>query len=118
MERTLAVSIKTPPVGPLEERSGNASSPSDEQMREEQDVRDNVLQSLPHRGLRRKGNVTGFELLGGGSWSYLNNYLLLLYVDIDGESVVDELATVLPKGSTISVVGEYLSLESSQQLQA
>jgi len=25
---------------------------------------------------------------------------------------------VLPKGSTISVVGEYLSLESSQQLQA
>ena len=62
--------------------------------------------------------MTGFELLGGGSWSYLNNYLLLLYVDIDGESVVDELATVLPKGSTISVVGEYLSLESSQQLQA
>jgi hypothetical protein len=62
--------------------------------------------------------VSGFELLGGGTWSHLNNYLLLLYIDLDGDWVADELTTVLPKGSLVSVVGEYESLAISQPTHA
>ena len=122
---TLAVTIKTPPVGQLEKGSGDGSNPSDDQMREEQAARDNVvssllpfLQSLPQRPLRRQGNVMGFELLGTGTWSNLNNYLLLINTDIGGEELVDELATVLPSGSSVSLVGEFESLQKLQPAQA
>jgi hypothetical protein len=122
---TIAITIKTPPVGALEDGSGDGSAPSDEQMREEQAARDAVvnslvpfLQSLPHRPARRQGNVTGFELLGANTWSNLNKYLLLLSVDIGGAGLADELAAALPSGSSVSVVGEFESLQKSQPSQA
>jgi hypothetical protein len=117
---TLAITIETPPVGRLEEGRADASHPSDDEMREEQAARDNVvkslvefLETLPHRPPRRQGNVTGFELLGAGTWSKLNNYLLLLTVDIGGGNLAGELAAVLPDGSSVAVVGNYASLHAS-----
>lgn len=93
---TIAITIKTPPVGALEDGSGDGSAPSDET-----DARgagrpgrscDSLvpfLQSLPHRPARRQGNVTGFELLGANTWSNLNKYLLLLSIDIGGAGLAD-----------------------------
>jgi hypothetical protein len=121
---TIAITSKTPPVGQLE-KGGDGSPPSDEQMREEQAARDAVanslvpfLQSLPLRPARRHGNVISFELLGAGTWSNLDNYLLLLNVDIGGAGLADELAAVLSSGSSVSVVGEFESLQTSQPLRA
>ncbi|WP_433521265.1 hypothetical protein ACQPZ2_28440 [Nocardia pseudovaccinii] len=120
----MTITIKTPAIGQLEEGSGDGSPLSDEQMREEKAARDKVLQSLvpflqslPHRPPRRAGNVFGFELLGASTWSNLNHYLLLLDVDIVGGRLVDELAKVLPSGSSVSVVGDFEPLETSQPSQ-
>ncbi|HYZ68338.1 MAG TPA: hypothetical protein VE666_11145 [Mycobacterium sp.] len=120
---TLAITIQTPPVGELE-NSGDGSNPTDVQMQEEQAARDNMLkalipflQSLPQRPPHRAANVTGFDLLGANSWSRLNNYLLLLNTDIGQGGLVDELSEHLPEGSQVSMVGEFVSIESSRQLQ-
>ena len=115
---TLAISIGLPPVGELE-TSGDGSSPTDAQMAEEERARQNFLdlvspyfESLPKRPPHRQGNVSRVELLGRGVWSQLNHYLLLVTVDI-GETGIDrELLAKLPKGSTVSVVGTFESLQS------
>ncbi|MFI6959871.1 hypothetical protein ACIBJI_41215 [Nocardia sp. NPDC050408] len=122
---TMTITINTPAVGYREEGSDNGSFPSDEQMREEKAARDKVLQSmvpflqsLPNLPPRRAGNAFGLELLGARTWSNLHKYLLLLDVDTVGGGLADELATVLPSGSSVSVVGDSEPLETSQPSQA
>jgi hypothetical protein len=116
---TLAISIQVPPIGELE-TSGDGSSPTQAQMDEEMAARDSLLRivspfldSLPRRPPHRSGNVSGFDLLGGKVWSRLNQYLLLLTVDIADSRVSDELSNLLPQGSKISVLGEFESVQSS-----
>lgn len=115
---TLAIRIDLPPVGELE-TSGDGTSPTDAQMAEETDARQNFLdlvspffESLPKRPPRRTGNVSRVELLGRGVWSQLNHYLLLVTID-SGEAGIDqELSTMLPRGSQVSVVGAFESLQT------
>lgn len=118
---TFAIAIHVAPVGELE-LSGDGSSPTQQQMDEEQGAQDNLvktlvpfLQSLPKRPKSRVGNVTGFDLLGGSTWSRLNDYLLLLQVDLGpGPGVVEDLTKALPEGSEVSVLSDvYKPLASS-----
>jgi len=85
---TIVVSILLPPTGELE-TSGDGSSPTDEQMSEELQARQDFIDVLsPHveallkRDPHRQENVSRIELLGAGIWSKLNHYLLLVSVDV------------------------------------
>jgi hypothetical protein len=113
---TVAIRIDMPPRGVLEE-TGDGSAPTDEQMKEEQEVRKEfldrvgpLLASLPGRPPKRQGNVSQVELHGTDVWSELNHYLLLVTVDI-GDPGID-LTSVLPDGAEVSVVGSYTPLAS------
>jgi hypothetical protein len=114
----LTISIQLPPTGELE-ISGNGSSPTDDQMAEELQARQNFLdivspffETLPNRPPRRSGNVSRVELLGGGVWSQLNRYLLLVDVDIGEPRIDQELLALLPPGSKVSVVGAFDALQT------
>jgi hypothetical protein len=112
----LLVKIDAPPQGELE-ISGNGTNPTDDQMAEEQRIRQSFLdavspylESLPKRPPHRAGNVSHVELLGRDVWSEMNHYLLTLQVDI-GNVDLSELSTHLPPGSEVSVVGgDYQSI--------
>ena len=106
----LIVRIDAPPQGELE-TSGNGTSPTDEQMAEEQRIRQSFLdgvspylESLPQRPPHRSGNVSRVELLGKEIWSEMNHYLLVLHVDI-GDVNLSELPAHLPPGTEVNVVG-------------
>jgi hypothetical protein len=111
---TLTLSIDLPPVGELE-TSGDGTSPTDAQMEEETQARQDFLDlvspyfdSLPNRPLRRTGNVSRVKLLGAGVWSQLNHYLLLITSDGGGGAGIrEELLAVLPEGSRVSDVGSF-----------
>lgn len=110
---TLAITIDLPPTGELE-TSGDGTSPTQDQMDQETQARQNFidvispyLKSLPERPPRRAGNVSHVELLGRDVWSQLNHYLLLITIDI-GEACIDqELSALLPPGSQVSVAGVF-----------
>jgi hypothetical protein len=106
---TVAIRIDMPPKGI--EVNGEGSSPTDDQMAEEQAARDQfmeliapALSSLPERPPRRTGNVSRVQLLGANTWSNLNHYLVL--VDSDGE-VGPDLESVLPADAKVEVIGAY-----------
>ena len=114
---TLMVEIDVPPVGELE-TSGDGSSPTQQQMDEEQAARDKAidalrpyLESLPKRPPHRSGNVSRVELLGKSTWSNLNHYALLVSVDIGDPGVEQGLLDVLPEGSKVVVHGDLTSLD-------
>src|SRR6266511_6053204 len=113
---TVAIRIDMPPKGILEV-TGDGSAPTDEQMREELEDRQEFLDavvptlaSLPGRPPRRAGNVERVELLGTDVWSEVNHYLLLVTVDI-GDPGID-FASLLPAGGEAAMVGSYASLQS------
>lgn len=113
---TLTISIDLPPKGELE-TSGDGRSPTDAQMEEETQVRQDFLdivspyfESLPRRPPRRSGNVSRVKLLGREVWSELNHYLVLVTVDIGEPRIDEELLKLLPQGSQVSVVGAFSSL--------
>jgi hypothetical protein len=116
---TLVISIDLPRVGELE-TSGHGTSPTDAQMAEEMQARQNFLdvvspffESLPNRPSHRADNVSRVELLGRGIVSQLNHYLLLVSIDHIAKLRIDqELSTMLPKGSKVSVVGAFDSLQT------
>ena len=110
---TLAISIDLPPTGELE-TAGNGSSPTQAQMDEETrarqrfvDIVTSYLRSLPGTPAHRAGNVTRVELLGRNVFSQLNHYLLLVTVDIGDPGIEGHLSALLPRGTRISVVGEF-----------
>jgi hypothetical protein len=114
---TLAISISAPPSGELE-TSRNGSSPTAAQMDEELQVRQKFLKivapyltSLPERSAQRLGNVSHVELLGHTVWSQLNHYLLLVTVDIGDPGIDQQLSTLLPQGSQVSVTGYFGGIE-------
>ena len=118
MATTLAISIDLPPTGELETTS-NGSLPTEAQMAEEEKARQKFLDtvssylaSVPKRPPHRQGNVSSIELLGTGVWSQLNHYLLLVSVDIGDPGIDAELLAMLPKGSTVTVVGSYQPLQT------
>jgi|tagenome__1003787_1003787.scaffolds.fasta_scaffold20359001_3 hypothetical protein len=108
-------SVDMPPQGI--EVTGEGTSPSDEQMQEEQAARQKFrdfteprLEALLSRPLRRSGNVTSVELIGEGVWSKLNHYLVIVTTDI-GDPGLD-WTDVVPPGADVSVLaaGEYGSM--------
>jgi hypothetical protein len=114
---TLIVEIDVPPVGELE-TSGDGTSPTQEQMDEEQAARDKTmdalrpyLESLPKRPPHRSGNVSRVQLLGNNTWSNLNHYALLVAVDIGDPGIEQGLRDVLPEGSDIVVHADLTSLD-------
>jgi len=114
---TLIVEIDVPPVGELE-TSGNGTSPTQEQMDEEQAARDKTidalrpyLESLPKRPPHRSGNVNRVQLLGNNTWSNLNHYALLVSVDIGDPGIEQGLLDVLPEGSEFVVHEDFTPLE-------
>ena len=111
---TVVIRIDMPPKGVLEV-TGQGSNPTDEQMREEKQARQEFLDavtptlaSLPGRPSRRSGNVSRVELLGTNVWSQNNHYLLLVTVDI-GDPGID-WASFLPPGAEVSTIGAYSPL--------
>src|SRR3954470_15162590 len=103
----LLVKIDAPPQGELE-TSGNGTNPTDDQMAEEQRIRQSFLdgvspylESLPQQPFHRAGNVSRVELLGREVWSELNHYLLVLHVDI-GHVNLSDLPAHLPPGSEVT----------------
>ncbi len=121
---TMAITIDLPPVGELE-TSGDGSSPTDAQMGEEMQARQNFLDlvspylaSLPNRPPQRMGNVSGVELLGRDVWSQLNHYLLLVTIDIGDPGIDQDLSTRLPQGSRVSVAGAFDSLQTWSKTQS
>jgi hypothetical protein len=109
---TVAITIDLPPTGELE-TSGDGTAPTDAQMAEESQARQQFLdlvspylESLPKRPPRRSGNVSRVELLGREVWSQLNHYLLLVTVDI-GDPRMDELSALLPEGSQVATIGSF-----------
>ena len=111
---TVVVRIDMPPVDP---EGGGGTAPSDDQMQKEQQAREQFmafaeprLEEIASRPLRRTGNITRIELLGGSEWSTLNQYLLLVSTDI-GEPHVDWADLVPPGGAaTVMEGGPYASL--------
>jgi hypothetical protein len=71
-----------------------------------------VEEVLPPSPPHRQGNVSSIELLGTGVWSLLNHYLLLVSLDIGDPGIDRELLAMLPKGSKVTVVGSYQSLQT------
>jgi hypothetical protein len=111
---TVVIRIDLPPRGVLEV-TGQGSNPTDDEMREEKQYRQEfldavtpVLASLPDRPPRRAGNVSRVELLGTNVWSQNHHYLLLIDVDI-GDPRID-WASFLPPGAEVSTVGAYTPL--------
>jgi hypothetical protein len=110
----IAINIDLPPFGELE-TSGDGSSPTDAQMSEEMQARQNFLdtaspyfESLVKRPPHRFGNVSRVELLGQATWSNLNHYHLHLTVDLGlPPGIEQELLAMLPKGSQVSVGGDF-----------
>lgn len=114
---TLIVEIDVPPVGALE-TSGDGTSPTQEQMDEEQAARDKTmdalrpyLESLPKRPPHRSGNVSRVQLLGNNTWSNLNHYALLVAVDIGDPGIEQGLRDVLPEGSDVVVHADFTPLD-------
>ena len=114
---SLVVEIDVPPVGELEV-TGDGSSPTQEQMDEEQAAREQTLaklrpylQSLPQRPPHRSGNVSHVQLLGNNTWSNLNHYALIVTVDIGDPGLERGLLEVLPDGSTVAVHDDLTILE-------
>lgn len=114
---TLMVQIGVPPVGELE-TSGDGTSPTQEQMDEEQAARDKTigalrpyLESLPKRPPHRSGNVSRVQLLGKNTWSNLNQYALVIGVDIGDPGIKEGLLDVLPEGSTVDVHDDFTVLD-------
>lgn len=114
---TLIVEIDVPPVGELE-TSGDGTSPTQEQMDEEQAARDKTLdalrpylRSLPERPPHRSGNVSHVQLLGNNTWSNLNHYALLVTVDIGDPGIEQGLRDVLPEGSEVVVRADFTTLD-------
>jgi hypothetical protein len=93
--------------------TGTGSSPTDEQMKEELAARKEFLDfvepklaSLLERPARRAGNIHRIDLWGGGEWSRLTNYLLLVSVDIGNPGI--DFTSVLPPGGEASAIdGSY-----------
>jgi hypothetical protein len=111
---TVAIRIDAPATGI--EITGEGTSPTDEQMAQETAARNAfldrlspVLAALPQRPLRRFGNVSQVQLLGGGTWSKMNHYLVLLSVDTAATTL--DLAAALPPGTEYSVIGSYEPIE-------
>jgi hypothetical protein len=114
---SLIVEIDVPPVGELE-TSGDGTSPTQEQMDEEQAARDQTiaalrpyLESLPQRPPHRSGNVSRVQLLGKDTWSNLNHYALVVSVDIGDPGIEQGLLDVLPKGSTVAMHSDFNVLD-------
>ena len=114
---TLAITIDLPPAGELE-TAGNGTSPTQRQMDEESQARQyfvdtvaSYLKSLPSVPPHAVGNVSRVELLGRNVWSQLNHYLLLVTVDIGDPGIEDHLSALLPKGTQISLVGEFAPVQ-------
>ena len=114
---TTTIRIDLPPVGELE-TSGDGRSPTDAQMAEETKARQDFLDILsPYvaevlsRPLRRAGNVTHVQLLGGDVWSQLNHYLLLVTTDSAAPRFAGELLALLPEGSQASDLGAFGPLQ-------
>lgn len=112
---TVVIQIEMPPKGQLEV-SGGGSSPTEDQMNEETQIRQDFmdfvspqLALLPDRPPRRAGNVSRVELLGTGVWSQMNHYLLLISVDI-GDPGID-LDALVPPGGHATVIGSYDKLQ-------
>jgi len=71
------------------------------------DVVSPYFEALTSRPLSRTGNVSRVELLGP---SQLTHYLLVVTVDIPAPLGIDqEFSALLPKGSKVSVVDEFVS---------
>jgi len=112
---TVVFKIDLPAIGI--EQTGEGSSPTDEQMQEEQQARDAFLgaigpklAALPERPPRRAGNVSRVELLGTDIWSEMNHYLLLVGVDI-GDPDLGELESAMPAGTDMTRIGTYRSIQ-------
>lgn len=80
------------------------------------------LESLPDRPPTRAGNVLAFDLLSAEGIRQANSYLLLITVDNPAhkklEEIAAELATVVPDGTTASVLGEFTSVARSLEQSA
>jgi len=78
------------------------------------DVVSQYFESLTSRPLSRTGNVSRVELLGP---SKLTHYLLLVTVDIPAPLGIDrEFSALLPEGSKMSVVDEFVSTHQWPEL--
>ncbi|SCX16481.1 hypothetical protein [Mycolicibacterium fluoranthenivorans] len=79
------------------------------------------LESLPRRPAGRAGSVLASELLSSAGIRETNRYLLL--VDVDKPSprslrmLAEELTTVLPAGTNVSVLGEFDSVARAPKSQ-
>ncbi|WP_431683695.1 hypothetical protein [Kitasatospora sp. KL5] len=100
--------IDAPPIGI--EITGKGSNPTEEEMEEELKARQAFLDAVsPHLAALRKrpdhrsGNVVSVDLHGADVWSRLNQYLLMVTVDI-GDPRID-FDSFLPTGSTVKLVG-------------
>ena len=112
---TIVIRIDMPPT--RAEVAGGSSALSDEQMKEEQEARQQFLDAvgpqlaaLLERPARRAGNVHRVELLGGNTLSRLNHYLLLVSTDIGSPGI--ELKSLVPPGGEASEIGSYAPLQS------
>jgi hypothetical protein len=115
METVVVIRIDMPPKSI--EVQGAGFAPTDDQVSEEQDRRQEFLDFvapklafLPGRPPKRAGNVQHVELLGGNVWSHLNHYLLLVSVDIGDPNI--DLAWLVPPGGEASVIGSYAPLQN------
>lgn len=112
---TMVIRLEQPPKGELE-LSGQGSSPTDEQMNEETQIRQDFIDhvspqlvALLERPVHHSGNVFGIELLGTDVWSQMNHYVLLVTVDIGDPRIdLDELVT---SGGETTLIGSYASLQ-------
>jgi hypothetical protein len=110
---TVVIRIDMPPI----EAEGEGSSPTDEQMRQEQQARQEFLDfvgpklaPLPDQPPARAGNIEHIELLGGNTWSRLNHYLLFVSVDIGRPRGID-LESLAPPGGEATLIGSYAPLQ-------
>lgn len=111
---TQIIRIDAKPTGI--EITGEGTAPTDEQMKAELKARDTfvdklspLLAELPGRPLRRAGNVSKVELLGGDTWSNLNHYLVIITSDTGGVHV--DWDTLGPKVDVMEV-GSYGPLQT------
>ena len=107
---TAFIRVDLPPTGVLE-ITGNGSSPTDEQMAEEQQARQAFLDvvtpklaALPGRPPKRAGNISRVELLGSSVWSRLNHYLLVVTYDIGRLNV--DWASILPPRAKVATIDD------------
>jgi hypothetical protein len=104
---TVLIRIDMPAVGSAV--TGTGSSPTDDQMKEELQARKEFLDfvepklaALLERPPVRSGNVLRIDLWGGGQWSRLTEYLLLVSVDIGTPRI--DFADLLPPGGKASTI--------------